>query len=295
MTKKTISTICALSVIACGVTLSSCSYITKGFSSISSVDMKKYPGLKSISKAQEGMVKEYTQASGIILKSRLAAVDALVLDAEAIAANNKAEGVYDTAKKIAAKGKEQQKLLQAQIQNLTNAQDLDAIDKALTETKDSQEVVAEGFNELAEVTATTNAKIASTNKKGDMYIAQAMKHQAAAEKKIQESYKLLQDAQIMEFKLALKAATQSKSLVDAMSGASSMEKAALGVEFRPIMFFLSGLPAEFEAQSVVKSMWEEHAAQSNIKLNKKQVGDIKQVTAKALELVKKTITEGGLW
>lgn len=252
--------------------------------------MSKYPGLKSISKAQAGMVKEYSKASAIILKSRLAAVDALVLDAEAIAANNKAEGVYDKAMEIAAKGKDQQKLIQAQIQNLTNAQDLDAIDKALTGTDESQEMVGDGFNELAEVTANTNAKITSTNKKGDTYIVQAMKHQAEAEKKIQESYKLLQDAQIMELKLAVKAATQSKLLVDAMSGASSMEKAALGVEFRPIMFFLSGLPAEFEAQSAVKSMWEEHATQSSIKLNKKKVGDIKAVTEKAKELLMKNFS-----
>ena len=49
------------------------------------------------------------------------------------------------------------------------------------------------------------------------------------------------------------------------------------------MFFLTGLPEEFDQQNEVRTMWEEHAAKSNITLNTKQVGSIKEVTAKAAE------------
>lgn len=283
MNKKIISTICAAAVVTSGGMFTSCSLVSQGVSLVRSVDLSQYPGLNALNDAQAGMMKEYSKSTKLILQSRLAAVEALVLDAEAVAANNKGASVYSQATKIAANGKEKQKQLQAQIQNITNAQDLDAINKVKSETDGVDKMIAEGYSELSRATSSTNAKIAATNKKGDMYIAQAMQHQAAAVKKIQQSHSLLQDAQIMELQLAATAAMQTKTLVDAMAGASSVEKGLLAVQFRPILYFLTGLPGEFEEQEAVKAMWEEHSAQSNIKLNTKKVGTIKEVTAKAAE------------
>ena len=283
MKNITITAISAIGILGLSTQLTSCSLVSQAVSSVRSVDMSQYPGLSLVAKAQEGMMETYGQSAKLILRSRLAALDALVLDAEAIAANEKAGDTYKLATKIAANGKEKQKMLQAQIQNITNSQDMDVINKAKEETASVDAMIAEGYSELSKATSKTNANIAATNKKGDMYIAQSMQHQAAAKSKIEESYSLLQDSQIMELKLAATAAAQTAVLVKGMSGASALDKGLLAVQFRPILFFLTGLPAEFDQQNEVRAMWEEHAANSNITLNTKQVGSIKEVTVKAAE------------
>ena len=283
MKNITITAISAIGILGLSTQLTSCSLVSQAVSSVRSVDMSQYPGLSLVAKAQEGMMETYGQSAKLILRSRLAALDALVLDAEAIAANEKAGDTYKLATKIAANGKEKQKMLQAQIENITNSQDMDVINKAKEETASVDAMIAEGYSELSKATSKTNADIAATNKKGDMYIAQSMQHQAAAEAKIVESHSLLQESQIMELKLAATAAAQTAVLVKGMSGASALDKSLLAIQFRPIMFFLTGLPEEFDQQNEVRTMWEEHAAKSNITLNTKQVGSIKEVTAKAAE------------
>lgn len=283
MKNITLATVSALGILGLSTQLTSCSLVSQAVSSVRSIDMSQYPGLNVVAKAQEGMMKTYGQSANLILRSRLAAVDALVLDAEAIAANEKAGDTYKLATKIAAQGKEKQKLLQAQIQNIANAQDMDVINKAKEETASVDAMIAEGYSELSKATSKTNANIAATNKKGDMYIAQSMQHQAAAEAKIVESHSLLQESQIMELKLAATAAAQTAVLVQGMSSASALDKAMLAIQFRPILFFLTGLPGEFDDQNEVRAMWEEHAAKSNITLKTKEVGSIKEVAAKAAE------------
>lgn len=279
-----------LAGLSVGTVVSSCSMVNQAISSVRSIDMSQYPGLDIVANAQKEMMEDYSQSTKLLLQSRLAAVEALILDAEAIAANEKAGDVYASAKKIAANGKDKQKLLQAQIENITNAQDLDAIDKVREATSGIDAMVAEGYSELSKVTKSTNAQIAATNRKGDMYIAQAMQHQADAANKIVQSHGLLQEAQIMEFALVTKAALQSTSLIKSLEGASALDKGLLAVQFRPIIYFLTGLPDEFAEQDNVKAMWEEHAAKSSISLNKKVVGDIKKVTAKVAPQLMKSVS-----
>lgn len=283
MKNITIAAVSALGILGLSTQLTSCSLVSQAVSSVRSIDMSQYPGLSAVAKAQQGMMETYGQSAKLILRSRLAALDALVLDAEAIAANEKAGDTYELATKIAANGKEKQKLLQAQIENITNAQDMDVINKAKEETASVDAMIAEGYSELSKATSQTNANIAATNKEGDMYIAQSMQHLAAAEAKIVESHSLLQDSQIMELQLAATAAVHTAALVEGMSSASTVDKALLAIQFRPILFFLTGLPEEFDHQNEVRSMWEEHAAKSNITLKTKQVGSIKEVAAKAAE------------
>lgn len=275
-----------------GTVVTSCSMVNQAISSVRSIDMSKYPGLDIVANAQKGMMEQYSQSTKLLLQSRLAAVEALILDAEAIAANQKAGEIYNSAKKIAANGKDKQKLLLAQIENITNAQDMEAIDKVKEATSGIDSMIAEGYSELSKATKSTNAQIAATNKKGDMYIAQSMQHQAEAANKIVQSHSLLQDAQIMELKLVAEAALQSVSLIKSFEGASTLEKGLLAVQFRPIVYFLTGLPDEFEEQDAVKTMWEEHATNSNINLNKKTVGNIKEVSANAASNLMKSVSLG---
>ena len=281
-----------LAAMSVGTVVSSCSMVNQAISSVRSIDMSKYPGLDIVANAQKGMMEQYSQSTKLLLQSRLAAVEALILDAEAIAANQKAGDIYNSAKKIAANGKDKQKLLLAQIENITNAQDMDAIDKVKEATSGIDAMIAEGYSELSKATKSTNAQIAATNKKGDMYIAQSMQHQAEAANKIVQSHSLLQDAQIMELKLVAEAALQSVSLIKSFEGASTLEKGLLAVQFRPIVYFLTGLPDEFEEQDAVKAMWEEHATNSNINLNKKTVGNIKEVSANAASNLMKSVSLG---
>lgn len=281
-----------LAAMSVGTVVSSCSMVNQAISSVRSIDMSKYPGLDIVANAQKGMMEQYSQSTKLLLQSRLAAVEALILDAEAIAANQKAGEIYNSAKKIAANGKDKQKLLLAQIENITNAQDMEAIDKVKEATSGIDSMIAEGYSELSKATKSTNAQIAATNKKGDMYIAQSMQHQAEAANKIVQSHSLLQDAQIMELKLVAEAALQSVSLIKSFEGASTLEKGLLAVQFRPIVYFLTGLPDEFEEQDAVKTMWEEHATNSNINLNKKTVGNIKEVSANAASNLMKSVSLG---
>lgn len=281
-----------LAAMSVGTVVTSCSMVNQAISSVRSIDMSKYPGLDIVANAQKGMMEQYSQSTKLLLQSRLAAVEALILDAEAIAANQKAGEIYNSAKKIAANGKDKQKLLLAQIENITNAQDMEAIDKVKEATSGIDSMIAEGYSELSKATKSTNAQIAATNKKGDMYIAQSMQHQAEAANKIVQSHSLLQDAQIMELKLVAEAALQSVSLIKSFEGASTLEKGLLAVQFRPIVYFLTGLPDEFEEQDAVKTMWEEHATNSNINLNKKTVGNIKEVSANAASNLMKSVSLG---
>lgn len=283
MKNITITAISAIGILGMSTQLTSCSLASQAVSSVRSVDMAQYPGLDIVAKAQGGMMETYGQSAKLILRSRMAALDALVLDAEAIAANEKAGNTYELATKIAANGKEKQKQLQAQIENITNSQDMDVINKAKEETAAVDAMIAEGYSELSKATSKTNADIAATNKKGDMYIAQSMQHQAAAEAKIVESHSLLQESQIMELQLAATAAIHTNALVKSMNSASALDKTLLATQFRPILFFLTGLPEEFDQQNEVRAMWEDHAAKSHITLNSKKVGSIKEVTAKAAE------------
>ena len=290
MKKNLFIAMLVLGALTTGSMMSSCSMVNQAISSVRSIDMSQYPGLDIVANAQKGMMEHYAQSTKLLLQSRLSAVDALILDAEAIAANQKAGDVYESAKRIAANGKDKQKLLLAQIENITNAQDLDAIDKVKEATAGIDSMIAEGYNELSKATSSTNAQIAATNKKGDMYIEQAMTHLAEASSKITESHSLLQDAQIMEVKLVADAAMQSASLIKALEGASALDKGMMAVQFRPIIYFLTGLPDEFDEQENVKAMWEEHAAKSAINLNKKVVGDIKAVSAKAASSLKSVVS-----
>lgn len=290
MKKNLYITMSVLAALSAGTVVSSCSMVNQAISSVRSIDMSKYPGLDIVANAQKEMMEEYSMSTKILLQSRLAAVEALILDAEAIAANEKAGDIYASAKKIAANGKDKQKLLLAQIENITNAQDMDAIDKVKEATAGVDAMIAEGYSELSKATRSTNAQIAATNRKGDMYIAQAMQHQADATNKIVQSHSLLQDAQIMEVALATKAALQSTSLIKSLEGASTLEKGLMAVQFRPIIYFLTGLPDEFAEQDNIKAMWEEHAVKSAISLNKKVVGNIKTVTAKAAPQLMKMVS-----
>lgn len=100
MNKKIISTICAAAVVTSGGMFTSCSLVSQGVSLVRSVDLSQYPGLNALNDAQAGMMNEYSKSTKLILQSRLAAVEALVLDAEAVAANNKGASVYSQATKL---------------------------------------------------------------------------------------------------------------------------------------------------------------------------------------------------
>ena len=150
MKKITITAISAISILGLSTQLTSCSLVGQAVSSVRGIDMSNIPGLDLLAKAQEGMMKTYGQSAELILRSRMAALDALVLDAEAIAANEKAGETYELATKIAANGKEKQKMLQAQIQNITNSQDMEVINKAkiLDTLKNIRQQLAEIKEEL---------------------------------------------------------------------------------------------------------------------------------------------------
>lgn len=288
-----VSALSALAIVSTGTMFTSCQLVGDAISSVRSIDLSTIPGGQILANSQKGMMEVYGQSTKLILESRLSAVNALVLDAEAVAANKKAGEVYESAKKIAAQGKEKQKLLQAHIQNITNSQDFGELNKMKEETESVDKMVAEGYSLLASATSNTNAKIDATNKKGDMYIAQAMQHQADAAQMIEQSHSQLQDAQIMELKLAATAVAQTATLVKALEGASALDKGLLAVQFRPILYFITGLPGEFAEQTEVRTMWEQHSAESGITLNTKKVDGIESVTAKAAEQLKGVVSLGG--
>lgn len=273
-------------MLAAPMYLNSCSVVSQ----VRSVDVSSIPGLSAVAKAQDGMMAEYGQSAQLLLKSRLAALEALQLDAEAIADAKKAGDEYDKAKGIAAKAKDMMAGVQAQMTNLQNKPDMDTISKAIEETKGVDDFVKEANNEMAAIAGNANAGIAAQNAKGDKLVLAAMQHVEGANTKIAESYGLLQDAQMKEAELVLKATTQSAALVKGMESASALDKAALGIQFRPIVYFLTGLPDELSEQETIKGMWQEHAdTVAGIKLpSRKQLPDVKAQAAKAATSVAKS-------
>lgn len=239
----------------------SCSLVSGAVSKISSVDMSKYPGLSTVAKAQENMMADYRQSADLILQSRLAALEALKLDAEAYAETDKAGESYDKAKEIAEQAQDYIKKTQAEQQNLQNTTDWDVCNKAVSNTKAVDDFVRESNAALAGAVSGANSSIAASNAQGDAHNLAAVQHVDGAKTKIAESYGLLQKAQLKEAELAVKASAQSYALVKGMEGASVVDKAALGITFRPIAFFLTGLPTEISDQNKIKEMWQEHAKQ----------------------------------
>lgn len=267
--------------------LNSCSVVSQ----MRSVDVSSIPGLSAVAKAQDGMMAEYGKSAQLLLKSRLAALEALQLDAQAIADAKKAGDEYEKAKSIAAQAKDMMSGVQAQLTNLQNKPDMDTISKAVEETKGVDDFVKEANNEMAVIAGNANTAIAAQNAKGDKLVLAAMQHVDGANAKIAESYGLLQDAQLKEAELVMKATTQSAALVKGMESASALDKAALGVQFRPIVYFLTGLPEELEEQETIKGMWQEHAdTVAGIKLPaRKQLPDVKAKAAQAAASVAKSV------
>lgn len=274
-------------MLAAPLYLNSCSVVSQ----VRSVDVSSIPGLSAVAKAQEGMMAEYGQSAQLLLKSRIAALEALQLDAEAIADAEKAGDEYEKAKSIAAKAKDMMAGVQAQLTNVQNSpDDVDAINKAIEKTKEVDSAILDANNELAAIKNRANNDIKAQNAKGDKLVLAAMQHVAGANAKIAESYGLLQDAQMKEAELVLKATTHSAALVKGMESASALDKAALGLQFRPIVYFLTGLPDELTEQETIKSMWQEHAdTVAGIKLPaRKQLPDVKAQAAKAATSVAKS-------
>ncbi len=273
-------------MLAAPLYLNSCSVVSQ----VRSVDVSSIPGLSAVAKAQDGMMAEYGQSAQLLLRSRMAALEALQLDAQAIADAKQAGDEYEKAKHIADKAKDMMDGVQAQLTNLHNKPDMDTISKAIEETKGVDDFVKEANNEMAAMAGNANAAIAAQNAKGDKLVLAAMQHVEGANTKIAESYGLLQDAQLKEAELVLKATTQSAALVKGMESASALDKAALGVQFRPIVYFLTGLPEELTEQETIKGMWQEHAdTVAGIKLpSRKQLPDVKAQAAKAAASVAKS-------
>lgn len=274
-------------MLAAPMYLNSCSVVSQ----VRSVDVSSIPGLSAVAKAQEGMMAEYGQSAQLLLKSRIAALEALQLDAEAIADAEKAGDEYEKAKSIAAKAKDMMAGVQAQLTNVQNSpDDVDAINKAIETTKEVDSAIQDANNELAAIKNKANNDIKAQNAKGDKLVLAAMQHVEGANAKIAESYGLLQDAQMKEAELVLKATAHSSALVKGMESASAFDKAALGIQFRPIVYFLTGLPDELTEQETIKSMWQEHAdTVAGIKLPaRKQLPDVKAQAAKAATSVAKS-------
>lgn len=273
-------------MLAAPMYLNSCSVVSQ----VRSVDVSGIPGLSAVAKAQEGMMAEYGQSAQLLLRSRMAALEALQLDAQAIADAKQAGDEYEKAKSIAAKAKDMMAGVQAQLTNLQNKPDMDTISKAVEETKGVDDFVKEANNEMAAIAGNANAAIAAQNAKGDKLVLAAMQHVEGANTKIVESYSLLQDAQLKEAELVLKATTQSAALVKGMESASALDKAVLGIQFRPIVYFLTGLPDELAEQETIKGMWQEHAETvAGIKLpSRKQLPDVKAPAAKAAASITKS-------
>lgn len=258
--------------------LNSCSVVSQA----RKVDVSSIPGLGAVLKSQDAMMEEYAASARLLLQSRLAALQALELDAQAYADAKKAGEEYEKAVKIATDVKDAIAKVNEEMTNIQNSPDMDAVSKAVANTKAADNLVKEGYNELSSMASNANAAIEAQNAKGDALCMAAVQHVDAANTKIADSYALLQDARLKEAQLTVKAAAQSTALVKAMEGASALDKAALGVSFRPIVYFLTGLPDEFEEQNTIQSMWDEHATQvTGLKLpSRKQMPDVKAIAAK---------------
>lgn len=268
--------------------LNSCSVVSQA----RKVDVSSIPGLGAVLKSQDGMMEQYASSSRLLLQSRLSALKALELDAQAYADAKQAGKEYDKAASIAAAARSKMDEVNAELTNIQNKPDLDAVSKAIAKTKDVDDIVKEGYADLSAIAGTANADINAQNAKGDCLVMSAVQHVDAANASIAESYRLLQDAQWAEAQLTLTAVEQSNALVKAMQGASALDKAALGVTFRPIVYFLTGLPDEFAEQGNIKDMWENHAQQvSGLKLPaRKQMPDVKAKAASAATKVASSFT-----
>lgn len=265
--------------IAAPLTMNSCSVISQ----VRSVDMSQFPGLSAVADAQKGMMDQYASSSRLLLQSRMAALEALALDAEAYADAKKAGDEYNKAVTIAKKARAKMADVKAELTNIQNQPDMGAIDKAVSNTADADKMVQDGYKELGAIAGSANSAIAAQNAKGDKLVMAAVQHVAGANAKIAESYSLLQDAQWEEGKLVATAVAQSAILIKGMEGASSLQKVAMGVTFRPIVYFLTGLPGEFSEQEEIKAMWEEHSKQvAGLKLpSRKQLPNVKAEVVKA--------------
>lgn len=268
--------------------LNSCSVVSQA----RKVDVSSIPGLGAVLKSQDNMMEQYASSSRLLLQSRLSALKALELDAQAYADAKQAGKEYDKAVSIAAAARSKMDEVNAELTNIQNKPDLDAVSKAIAKTKDVDDIVKEGYADLSAIAGTANAAVNAQNAKGDSLVMSAVQHVDAANASIAESYRLLQDAQWAEAQLTLTAVEQSNALVKAMEGASSLDKAALGVTFRPIVYFLTGLPDEFAEQGNIKDMWENHAQQvSGLKLpSRKQMPDVKAKAASAAAKVTSSFT-----
>lgn len=243
--------------IAAPLTMNSCSVVSQ----VRSVDLSKLPGLNKVAEAQQDMMAQYATSARLLLQSRLAALEALALDAEAYADADKASQAYDVAVTIAKEARAAMDNVKAELTNIQNTPDYDTANKAVSNTADADKRVQEGYTKLGAIANKGNAGIAAQNAKGAAYNMAAVQHVQGANVKIAESYGLLQDAQIAEVKLTALAAAQSAVLIKGLEGASPSEKVGLGITFRPIVYFLTGLPDEIKEQNELKAMWEEHAKQ----------------------------------
>lgn len=287
MNKKSLLALTGLLTLGITPAVVSCSGISSLIAKARGFDMSKFPGLDKVAESQDEMMQMYSQSSKLIVQSRLSAMDALVLDAKAAAANAKAGELYDRAMAIAKKGEESQRKLADQLETLQNKPDIDACQTVLETSKEYDQQIIDGNNELAAIAAGTNAEISKTNEGARQQVIQAMQHLADASTKISKSHSLLKDAQKEEIKLATIAVAHSAALTKALESADNLDKVSIASEFRPIIYFITGLPDEFEAQSNIRTMWEEHAAKSNIKLNTEKIASIKAITAKAQQQLNK--------
>lgn len=285
---KTTPYILAALMMAAPLYLNSCSVVNQ----VRSVDMSKIPGLNAVADAQKDMMDQYGTSARLLLQSRMAALEALALDAEAYADAKKAGEAYDKAVSIAKEARAMMEVVNEQLTNIQNKPDLDALNKAVDITKEAETIKNKGYSELASISDNANAAITAQNNKGDKLKLAAVQHVEAANVKIAESYGLLQDARWTEAKLVGVAAVQSTALVKSMKDASPMDKAALAITFRPIVYFVTGLPEEFQEQGAIMDMWEEHAKQvSGLKLpSRKQLPNVKAEAAKAATQMASTFT-----
>lgn len=269
--------LCGALLMTAPLYLNSCAVVEQ----VRNVDMSSIPGLSIIADAQQGMMDSYAQSTKLLMRSNRAALDALILDAQAYADAKKAGEEYDKAVSIRKRGEEMLREIDEQQQNLANKPDLDTMKKAHEMTEDVVALHRE-FNEMKAASAAgTNAQIASQNAKGDKLVMAAVDHVQGANVKIAESYELLQEAQMAECALVATAGVQAVQLIKAMESASPLQKAALAISFRPMVYFLTGLPGELDKQDEIKAMWEEHA---------KQVAGLTLPAAKTRPDVKSTIT-----
>lgn len=271
------------------LSLTSCNSIMSAVASAREVDLSKFPGLSNLQKEQEEMMAIYAESSRLLLSSQEAALDALQKDAEALQNSLQAGEAYDKAAKIAKATKARLDEIHDQLAVLVQKPDLDALQIAVELSNSTSKLCTDGYNKLAGIQAAGNAAIAKTNKQGDKLVMQAYQHLEEATANINKSYSLLQKARLAEVKLTGVAAAQSADLIKSLEGAGNMDKAGLALQFRPIIYFLTGLPDEIDQQASIASMWEQHAKDSNIKLPVVKIPSISDSTKKVSEKLTKAV------